>query len=59
MHKGVVEGRGGGGYQTPGFPWGFPNQNEGFLKNKISKEVPLSHFVDVAFMILKQQIDQY
>ena len=51
MHEGVVEERRGGG-----FPWGFPNQKDGFLKNKNSKEVPLSHFVDVVYMILKQQL---
>ena len=43
-------------YQTFSCPWGFPNQKDGFLKNKNSKEVPLSHFVDVAYMILKQQL---
>lgn len=37
------------------FPKGILNQKDGFLKKK-SKEVPLSHFVDVAYMILKQQL---
>ena len=46
-------------YQTLSCPWGSPNQKDGFLKNKNSNEVWQSHFVDVAYMVLKQQINQY